>query len=341
VLWKRLSNLLTISVSLFVRLLLHLGRRDAVLVVTNPPLLPFLARVAAAFRRARCVVLVHDVYPGAAVAAGLLRPQSWLTRLLWRLTGWLGRSCDRVVVIGRDLRELLAAHGGDAARTAVIPLWSDADQVYPMPRDENRLLKSLNLADKFVVSCAGTLGRVHNVEALAAAAEKLRANREIHFLVLGSGKKKAWLLETIAARGLDNVTVLDHRPRHESLDFLNACDVALSLFVPGMLGISVPSRAYNVLAAGKPIIAMSDPQAELALLICEERVGWVVPPDDADRLCDAILAACRDRGALASMAVRARAVAAAKYTRQHAAAAFARLFGDLMTPASATRRETR
>ena len=70
--------------------------------------------------------------------------------------------------------------------------------------------------------------------------------------------------------------------------FLNACDVALISFVPGMAGISVPSRLYNVLAAGKPILAVADADSELARVVREEQIGWVIEPDDPAGLARAI-----------------------------------------------------
>ena len=78
VLPKRLANLATLSISLFLSLLVRLRRGEKVLVVTNPPLLPFLAALACRIRQAECVLLIHDVYPDVAVAAGLLRADSRL-----------------------------------------------------------------------------------------------------------------------------------------------------------------------------------------------------------------------------------------------------------------------
>jgi glycosyltransferase involved in cell wall biosynthesis len=109
--------------------------------------------------------------------------------------------------------------------------------------------------------------------------------------------------------------------------FLNACDVAITAFVPGMFGAGVPSRLYNILASGKPIVAAVDPQSELALVVREERVGWIVEPGDVTGFVSAVLEARADRARLAAMGVRGRAAAAGRYSYE----AVMRGYRDLFT----------
>jgi len=322
----RMCNLFTVSFSLFLVLLWNLRSRDLVLVVTSPPLLPFMVRLAASLRRARCLLLVHDVYPDAAVAAGVLSRQSCLTRILARVTRWLYRSYDRIVVIGRDMQALLERKTGRRSdEIVVIPNWGDTDQLSPMPRDENRLLADLGLGTQFVVQYAGNMGHVHDIESLLWAAEELHGKEPIHFLVMGSGKKKAFLERSIRERGLSNVTLLTHQPREQSQTFLNACDAAVSLLIPGLAGIAVPSRIYQIMAVGRPLIAMCDADSEVARVIREEQIGWVVPPGKPEAFAAALLEAYRSPERLSQMAHRARAAAVEKYSRQHAIESFRKL----------------
>src|SRR5262249_44265859 len=98
-------------------------------------------------------------------------------------------------------------------------------------------------------------------------------------------------------------------------------------------GISVPSRMYNVLAAGRPILAAADPESELARLVNEEDVGWVVPPGDAASLAAAIRTARAERERLASMGARARRVVASRYTLAETLAGYRSLLAGLGFPA--------
>jgi len=324
VLLKRVVNLLTISFSIFFRMLVHLRRGDRVLVVTNPPLLPFFASIACRLRRAKCLLLIHDVYPDVAVAAGMLRAEAMPTRCLNWFVRRLYRSVDRIAVLGRDMRNLVRDKLGDRQRPIdVITNWADLDMVSPQPRDENNLLQETGLTDKFVVQYAGNMGPLHNIEEVLESAVLLRDHQDVHFLVIGSGRKQAWLEGAVEENGLTNVTILPPKPRSESQDFLNACDVAVNAFVPGMLGVSVPSRTYNILAVGKPILAVMHPESELALVVEEEQAGWVIPPGRPADIADAILEAKADPDGLAEMGRRARAAAESKYQVDRIVDAFA------------------
>jgi glycosyltransferase involved in cell wall biosynthesis len=142
----------------------------------------------------------------------------------------------------------------------------------------------------------------------------LRQDRRIHFLFIGSGSKKPWLEREAEVRGLTNVTVLGPRPRSESLEFLNACDVSIMALRAGMEGAGVPSRLYNVLAAGKPVIAAMDASSEVGRVVREDEVGWVVPTSSARAVCEAVREASSRRDELLSRSKRAREVAERKYS---------------------------
>jgi glycosyltransferase involved in cell wall biosynthesis len=230
-----------------------------------------------------------------------------------------------IIVLGRDMRALLGRKlGSRQDRVAVIANWGDVDSVRPAPRANNRLIQQHGLAEKFVVLYAGNLGRSHDIESLLECATLLRREVEIHFLVIGSGAKKTWLQRTVRERRLTNMTILEHRPRCEQIEFLNACDVSIITFVAGMAGVSVPSRMYNVLAAGKPIIAMADRESELALVVNEERVGWVIAPGRVLDLASAIREARDAPQRVKAMGLRARSVVEQKYTLRHTIDGFKR-----------------
>jgi colanic acid biosynthesis glycosyl transferase WcaI len=330
VLLLRLINLCTISLTLFLAAVRSLRRGDIALVVTNPPLLPYLVTLACRLRGASCLLLVHDLYPDVLVSAGVLRKDGLPARFLRGATRWLYRHTARIIVIGRDQERLVRERLGDrAAGIEYIPNWSDHEEIAPRPKAENRLLAALSLADCFVIQYSGNMGRTHGLADLLEAAELLRADPSVHFLLIGWGGRRSDVVQSIQRRGLSNVTVLPPRPRAELADSLNACDVALLAMAPGMCGVSVPSRMYNILAAGKPLIAVADGESEPAAVIREEGIGWVVPPNRPDLLAGAVREAVRNPETLAEMGRRARQAAEDRHTYTQAVTAYLRLFGDL------------
>jgi colanic acid biosynthesis glycosyl transferase WcaI len=332
----RLLNLVTISWSIFFTALRRFRRGDLVLVVTNPPLLPFVIVLASRLRRARSVLLIHDVYPEVLVATGMAGPHSPLVRLVSAASRKLYRTADRIVVLGRDMRALVERKlgtGNGGPPIVTIPNWGDVDQIRPLPRAGNPLLQRIGADRKFVVQFMGNMGRTHGIDTLLEAALRLRDRPEIHFLFVGWGRRKAWLEARVAAEKLTNVTVLPACPREELAVYLSACDVAAIAFRPGMAGVSVPSRMYNVMAAGKPILAVADPESELAAVVREERVGWIVPPGDVDQLCDTIRAAAAAGGEREAMGRRARVAAEARYVLRGIGERYRALFDSLKASA--------
>jgi colanic acid biosynthesis glycosyl transferase WcaI len=330
VLTFRLVNLFTISVSLFFKALGSIRRGDLVFVVTNPPTLPFVAFLACKLKGARLILRIEDVYPDAMIAAGMVRPGSVIVRLLNFMHRALYRNVDRVIVLGRDMLRLVQKKlQRDSGHITIITNWADCDEITPLGRSENPLLQKLGLTEKFVVQYSGNMGRTHDLEGLVHCAQMLDSEQSIHFLFVGTGAKEAWLKKTTQELGLRNVTILPPQPRADLKQSLNACDLAVISFVEGMAGVSVPSRMYNILAAGKPILAVADADSELALVVQEERVGWLVRPASPEMTAKAILEASSSPALLSEMSKRARALVLRDYTQQRIMGKFEELLQSL------------
>jgi len=311
----RLINVVTICCSILLKALFTFKQGDVVIVVTNPPPLPSVALLAARMRRAQCVLLVHDVYPEVLVATGLLREDSLLLRSLRWLNRRLYPRFERVIVLGRDMQRLVESRFmPENKKATLITNWADIETISPKPRKENRLLKQRGLEDQFVIQYSGNMGRTHGLETILEAAVLLQQEESIHFLLIGSGAKRRGVEAYLSSARLRNVTLLPLQLRQDLAETLNACDVAVISFIKGIAGISVPSRTYNVMAAGRPIIAVADDDSELALVVREERIGWVVRPGDKAGLVEAIRHAQSEPRKLKEMGERAR-TAALKYSR--------------------------
>jgi glycosyltransferase involved in cell wall biosynthesis len=329
----RLLNMFTIALSIMSNAVGRIQAGDCVLVVTNPPALPIVVALACFIRRAKCVLIIHDVYPDVLIATGALNSGSSLVGMIAWVMRVLYRRMASIVVLGRDMETLVRSklpNGDD--RIVTIPNWADLDLVKPLPRSENALLGQFGLANKFVIQYSGNIGRTHGIEYLVQCAEQMRDSQELQFLFIGFGGKKAWLKQVVEDRGLKNVTVLDYRLRSELQYSLNACDIAIISLVRGMAGVSVPSRIYNVMAAGKPIIAAADTVSELAQVIREEDIGWVVEPGNVEALKAAIVEAKGKPDRLVQMGLRARKAAEAKYSLEHANASYMNLVYSLYPP---------
>jgi len=311
----RLVNAVTITAAICWAAFVRVRRGDLVLVVTNPPTLPFGIALACRLRGARFLLLIHDVYPELAVASGMARPESALVRAVAWATRRLYRAAGRTIVLGRDMQALVRRKLGDAPDTTVIiPNWGDVVGIEPRPASSSLLRARVAAAGDFVVQFMGNMGRSHGVETVVEAATRAASDSNLRFLFVGWGGRRRWLEEAVAERGLRQVTVLPPCSMAELPDYLAAADIAIIPFLPGMTGISVPSRMYNVMAAGRPILAVAEPDSELARVILEERIGWIVPPSNPEALLLAIVEARSDPDRLRQMGARARAAAERSYS---------------------------
>jgi colanic acid biosynthesis glycosyl transferase WcaI len=290
----------------------HVRRRDCLVAVAGPSIVPWLLATFARDRAARLAIVVHDVYPEAAIAAGAMSGSGLLARVWRMLTRRALRAADAIVAIGDDMATLLRrSHPGIASRLHVIPHWAEPEVIRPQERDQTRAYAELAGRPRFVVQCAGNLGRTHGVQALLDAEARLRSRftpTELCFQFIGDGGSRNRVI--LASREPASlVQYLGTRPRSEQADFLSSGDLSVIAYLPSMVGTSVPSRLPGILCAGRAILAIADRSSDLARLVERERIGWVVSPADADALVAAIAEAQANPQRCREMGARARQVA--------------------------------
>lgn len=315
----RIINMLTLSFSIFIKALKEFRKNDDILVVTTPPSLPFVIALASIVKKSEYTLLIHDNYPEILIAAGKAEKDSYFVKFLNRANGWLYRRAKKIIVVGRDMKQLIERKISPQNGTVKIPVkviqnWAELEQVEPRPRLENPLLEELKVKDKFVFLYAGNMGYPNDLESFIDCAEKLKTDDRFHFIFLGTGVKRKWLEKEVLEKKLENVSLLNPRPRSEQKIFLNACDVAIVSLVKKMWGVSMPSRTYNILAAGKPILALTEENSEVAKVIEEDKVGWIVPPNEPEKLLEMIYRIYEERSGLKEKHEAARNSAIKNYS---------------------------
>jgi glycosyltransferase involved in cell wall biosynthesis len=285
---KRALAELLFTARMFVALLMKLRRGDVALTVPAPFMLPYAFAAAAKLKGAKSVLIMHDLYPDVLVMAGLLKPQSMLAKAMRAFNAWMFGALDAVVIIGRDTEKQLLRYGGMTRdKIRFIPNWATLAPGVRAIDPDNRYRRALSA--RFVVGLSGNLGFTHDPVIVFEAARSLRDNRDIHFLLSGWGVGFDQLREMQSAAGLPNVTLVGRVEDDQLETFLSAADVWIIPYRKNVAGVSVPSRFYNLLAIGRPVILVSEPDAEAALTVIEHDVGWVVAPGKADELANAVV----------------------------------------------------
>ena len=222
--------------------------------------------------------------------------------------------------MGRDQADRIASQAGEVlrAKTNLIRQCADLEAIEVQPVEGNAMLAACGLdSPAFTVfQFAGNIGPLQNVDFLASAIAAAQHIDGARFLFVGDGRRKAFLREQVRAQDLDNLVVLDAVDRSRAAELHSACHVAIVSLVPGMSGVSVPSRIGNILAGGRPILAPIDADSELARLISEEDIGWCVSPNDVQGFLAAVAEAVADPDKVEAMAMRARDLAEREFSEQ-------------------------
>ncbi len=259
------------------------SRRTPVFVVTTPFMLPYFTVLAATLRGARSALIVYDLYPEALVAAGLITDSSFVARAIKRINTWLFGSLSVAVVIGHDMgKSILNYPGMTADKVRYIPNWATL-AAHTRPINPANPFRA-NSKDKIIVGMSGNLGFTHDPETVFAAAQRLAGDDRIVFMLSGWGVGWERLTALQKLTQLPNVQVVERVPEEQLEDFLTAADLWIIPYRRNMAGISVPSRLGNLLAIGRPILALSERDAEYAHLLEECDAGWIVEPENADAL---------------------------------------------------------
>ena len=160
----------------------------------------------------------------------------------------------------------------------------------------------------FRVMYAGNIGAAQDFATILGAAELLKGERDIQWIILGEGRMRAWVADEIRRRGLQsNFHLLGQRPAERMPRYFAHADVLLAtLRREPIFAYTIPSKIQAYIACGKPVIAALE--GEGGRQIREAAAGWVVTPENPQALADAVRAASRlEKSQLSSMGHRGEA----------------------------------
>jgi colanic acid biosynthesis glycosyl transferase WcaI len=297
------------------------GRVDAVIAMSPPLTMGLTGWVTHLVRRGPLVFNIQDVFPDAAVETGAITDKRiigaarWLERVSYRRAA-------AVTVLSNDLRDNVVAKVGQAKqnKVRVIPNFVDTETIRPLDRMTS-LRSDLDIGDETVVLYAGNVGFSQSLEMVVAAARTLP---ELTFLINGDGAARA-SLESLA-KDLPNIRFSGYQPADRLAEVLATGDIHLVPLKAGLGRVSVPSKTYSILAAGRPVLAAIDPGTEVPRILDESGGGVSVPPDDLGAFQQALRTLAADTSGRHEMA------AAGRRWVEHAAspAAVARAYADLI-----------
>ncbi len=290
--WRRASDFGTFMASCAFRMW-SLPKFDVAIAMTSPPLISFLATLAVPRRVRSLVFWSMDLNPDQAIAAGWLRAESPLGRLLSRMLLHSLQSADCIVALDRFMRHRIQAKGIPAEKVMVVPPWSHDDSVRFDRAGREEFRAKHKLSDKFVVMYSGNHSPCHPLETLLQGAERLTENENVAFCFVGGGSEFGKVKERARNRGLRNVVCVPYQPIEKLSGSLSAADLHVVVMGDQYVGIVHPCKIYNVLAVRKPFLYIGPNESHVTDII-EQSDGYVSSHGDVDRVVANILRAVQN-----------------------------------------------
>ena len=275
----------------------------------------------------RYIFLIHDIYPDIAIKLGYLKENSPIVKLWNKINRLILKDADTIVVLGNYMKKVIEKKTRDKEKIEVIPNWADENFIKPLEKKNNWFSKKYGLEDKFVVLYSGNIGLFQRLETIIEAAERL-TDKNIIFLFIGDGGKKEKLKELVNEKNLKNIKFLPYQPLEVLPYSLTSSDVSIITLEKGAEGLGVPSKTYNIMASGRPILALVGENCEIAEIIKESNCGFRCNQDDVDKAVKILSSLYEKQEQLKIMGERARRYFESHFTRSQITKEYFNLLGE-------------
>ncbi len=288
------SGLIRRGVDLFVKVykLYSVAKKektDCYFIVSTPPFLGYAAIMLS--KKAPVVYKLQDIFPDSLMKTKGWTEKNFVVRILRKLERKVYASATQIVVMSNDMKNTLMERNVPESKIQVIYDWIDVNSCLPVTREENSLFDEYGIdREKFVVSYAGNIGYLQNLETVMNAAKIVMEKKvEIQFVIIGDGAWKPQMMEMIAANKITNVCVLPMQPLERVSEVYSMPDIGLVSLKPGVSKAALPSKTWSIMSAACPVICEIDPDSELSAIIHTVNCGETVESGDAKALAEAVL----------------------------------------------------
>lgn len=307
--FTRLLRFLIIGFKLSFSLWKNAKKQDRVFIVTNPAPLLISVALIKRIKKFPLYILVHDVFPENTIPAGVISSdKTFGYKLLRKCFNWAYKSADCLIVLGRDMRQIMKSKLGknqNNTKIEIIENWAENDiaQLNPVNKSEN-----------IVIQYAGNIGRVQGLKSfIQQYAEAM--NPIVSLELWGDGAMRKELEEYAKENDVQNIFWGGKYSRSQQNEIFGRCEISLVTLSDGMFGLGVPSKSYNIMAASKPILFIGDLESEIAQTVKENNIGFCFAPND----CNGIIAFLKNLGKiskkeLSEMGQRASSLSKTKYS---------------------------
>ncbi len=263
----RLIRFLSVSLIFTRHLAKNIKSGDSLFTVTNPLPLSIFIALLKKWKRFNWTILVHDVFPENAISAGLITSKNTFKyKILKKIFDTSYKQSDYLIALGRDMQKVMREKTQAKIPVVIIENWADTKNIKPIP---NTPFGERHIRFQY----SGNIGRVQGLGELVDLFLRLPEN-QFCLDIYGDGVLLNDLEDQVKNSGKSHINFYGKFHREQQDEILSSCDFAIVTLAKGMKGLGVPSKTYNILAAGKPILYIGDEGSEIDILVKEHKIGY-------------------------------------------------------------------
>lgn len=285
---SRIKNLLSYFFNSLLATL-KLEKHDYIFTISQPPILGGLLGVLGKWiKGGKLIYNIQDFNPEQTMAVGYSKNKLLLSSVMM-VDKFNCKKSDEVIVVGRDMQETLKNRFNNkkVPKNTFINNWIDEKEIYPLEQNNPKIVefkKKYNLQDRFIIMYSGNIGLYYDLENIIKVIGKFNGIDDVVFVFVGDGTVKNKIENYVKENKLSNVTFIPYQDKADLVYSLNAADIHWVVNAKGIKGVSVPSKLYGVMAAGKPVLGVLDKGSEARLIVDECNCGLCTEPGNYDEI---------------------------------------------------------
>ncbi|MCR4944769.1 MAG: glycosyltransferase family 4 protein [Clostridium sp.] len=285
---SRVANIVTYFINA-IKAIRKLPNQDYIFTISQPPILGgLLGVIAKKLKKGKLIYNIQDFNPEQTMAVGYTKNKPILKAAL-KADKYSCKNSDKIILVGRDMIETLKNRfkNANVPKNVVINNWIDEENIRPLSKDDinvKSIKEKYDIDNTFIIMYSGNIGLYYDLENLIKVIGKFKDRDDVLFLFAGDGTVKNKIENYSKEQYLKNVKFIPYQPKEKLNYSLNLADVHLVVSAKGIKGVSVPSKLYGVMAAGKPVIGVLDEGSEARYIIEESDCGICVEPGNYDEV---------------------------------------------------------
>ena len=290
---------------------------DVMLIASTPPTQAAMAALIKKCTGRPFVYNLQDIFPDSLVGAGFSNEGSILWKIGRVIENFTYKNADKIVVISEAFKQNIMAKGVPENKIEVVYNWVDQKAVVPVEKEYNPLFEELGInKKKFHVVYAGNLGNAQNIDVIIDSAKEMVGDKEVEFLIFGTGGLKEQFVEKVKNYGINNVKFFPLQPMERVSQVYGLGDACVVSCKPGLGGAAMPSKMLSIMSAGRAVVASFD-EGELTYILNHYNCGRYAPAGDMQAFVKIIREMVADRKACEEMGRNARQLILDQFTREY------------------------